>query len=188
MFTVLGRPIKILKTVVFGRPRPPVSYENLKFAVLRRPRPSSIPGPGSPRTAGTRTVPSCGRLFPRMTLVDISIFGFYFRNFSIRTKNDSDLWWSQMTRNYQSAWTAVKEFQVDLDNLFDNYIIENKLHVTAFYYNTNMQIIEKLVKWFNLYLFEIKYTVVRQRSSCSRLAHFMKILKIFKIQKFSDAY
>ena len=34
---------------MLGRPRPPVSYENLKFAVLGRSRPRPIPSPGSPR-------------------------------------------------------------------------------------------------------------------------------------------
>ena len=72
---VLWRPIKILKTIVLGRPRPrpgrpcpSASRENLKFAVLGHSLPRPIPSPGSPRsrtssrTAGTRTVPSCGPL------------------------------------------------------------------------------------------------------------------------------
>ena len=68
---VLWRPIKILKTVVLGRPRPrpgrpcpSASRENLKFAVLGHPLPHPIPSPGRSRSqmAGTRTVPSCGPL------------------------------------------------------------------------------------------------------------------------------
>ena len=53
-----------------GHPRPRSSKNQIKFVVLRCPRPRPIPCPGlsrpglSSRTAGTRMVPSYGALVP----------------------------------------------------------------------------------------------------------------------------
>ena len=99
-----------------GRPRPPASHENKKFAVLGCPRSRPIPIPGSPRpqtssrTAGTSTVPSC-----------VPLFGAKFQNMVI--------WMHLIHDSWLNLYQRIFSRNFDLNYLTFLFIIDQQSRV-----------------------------------------------------------